>query len=100
MAFTDMREYEKWKEKNPDFPTFALKLEDYGAMLVRKDAQGNACPALGIVINPFGANIVIPSQMLIQMLSARVAQAKQAAERQAVRVGAGIRPGGAPDKEQ
>lgn len=100
MAFTDAREYEKWKQKNPDLPFFALKIQDYAAMLVRKDAQGNVCPALGLVINPFGANIVMPKEMLIQMLSARAAQAKQAAERQAVQVGAGIKPGTSPDKRQ
>lgn len=100
MAFTDAREYDKWKEKNPDLPACALKLEDYAAMLMRKDAQGNSCPALGVVINPFGANIVVPREMLAQMLSARVAQAKQAAERQAVQVGAGINPGAGSAKGQ
>ena len=81
MAFTDMTEYEKWQEKNQKFPTFALRLEEYATMILRRDAKGNFCPALGMVINPFGANIVLPREMLAGMMSARAAQAKQAAEK-------------------
>ncbi len=93
MAFTDTREYDKWKEKNSDFPAFALKLEDYAAMVLRRDAQGNICPALGVVINPFGANIVLPREMLAGIMSARVAQAKQMAAKQAASVGASVLSG-------
>lgn len=82
MAFTDNAEYEKWQEKNREFPTFALKLEDYAAMILRRDPKGNICPALGMVINPFGANIVVPREMLASMMSAKAAQAKQAAQKQ------------------
>ena len=85
MAFTDMAEYEKWQEKNPEqrLPYFALKIEDYAGIVLRKDAKGNICPALGIVVNPFGANIVVPREMLAGMMSAKAAQAKQAIARQA-----------------
>ena len=85
MAFTDMAEYEKWQEKNPEqrLPYFALKIEDYAGIVLRRDAKGNICPALGIVVNPFGANIVVPREMLAGMMSAKAAQAKQAAARQA-----------------
>ncbi len=82
MAFTDETEYKKWQEKNQKFPFFALKLEDYAAMILRRDPKGNICPALGMVINPFGANIVVPREMLAGMMSAKAAQAKQAAEKQ------------------
>lgn len=94
MAFTDTQEYDKWKEKNPqgpdrgegeapgEMPVFALKIDDYAAMVLRKDAQGNICPALGVVINPFGSNIVLPREMLAGLLSARAAQAKQMAGKQ------------------
>lgn len=92
MAFTDSWEYDKWKEKNSqsiqkfenptdkegqpsgDLPTFALKIEDYAAMVLRKDAQGNICPALGVVINPFGSNILVPREMLAGMLAAKAKQ--------------------------
>lgn len=81
-AFTDMTEYEKWQEKNQKLPFFALKVEDYAAMILRRDPKGNICPALGIVINPLGANVVVPREMLAGMMSAKMAQAKQMAEKQ------------------
>ena len=97
MAFTDSREYDKWKEKNlqgnggQEMPSFALKIEDYAAMLLRKDAQGNFCPALGVVINPFGANIVLPREMLAGLMSAKAARAKQTAGEQPGQTGPVLR---------
>ena len=84
MAFTDVTEYEKWQEKNPDhkLPYFALNIEDYAGSVLRRDG-GNICPALGIVVNPFGANIIVPREMLAGMISAKAAQAKQIIARHA-----------------
>lgn len=83
MAFTDLAEYEKWQEKaNQKLPFFALKFDDYAALLLRKDAQGNAGPGLGFVINPLGANIVVPREMAANIMAVRIAQAKQAAAKQ------------------
>lgn len=82
MAFTDMSEYEKWQEKNRKLPSFALKLEDYAAMILRRDAKGNICPALGMVINPMGANVIVPREMLAGLMSAKAAQAKQRQDKQ------------------
>lgn len=81
-AFTDMKEYERWQEKNQKLPFFALKIEDYAAMILRRDPKGNICPALGVVINPLGANVIVPREMLAGIMSAKVAQAKQMAEKQ------------------
>lgn len=83
MAFTDAAEYQKWQEKNKEFPTFALKIEEYASMILRKDAQGNLCPALGMVINPLGAGIIVPREMLAGLMSAKAAQARQQAKVQA-----------------
>lgn len=75
MAFTDEGEYSKWVEKTSErLPVFALNLDDYAAMLMRKDAEGNSCPALGVAINPYSANIILPREMLAGMLSAKLAQ--------------------------
>lgn len=75
MAFTDESEYGKWVEKTSErLPVFALTLDDYAAMLLRRDAQGNSCPALGVVINPCGANIILPREMLAEMMAAKIAQ--------------------------
>ena len=51
-------------------------------MILRRDPKGNLCPALGMVVNPFGANIILPREMLASMMTARAAQAKQAAQKQ------------------
>ena len=50
--------------------------------VLRRDG-GNICPALGIVVNPFGANIIVPREMLAGMISAKAAQAKQIIARHA-----------------
>lgn len=77
MAFTDRAEYEKWQEKsNQKLPTFALRFDEYAAMLFRRDPQGNMNPGLGFVINPIGANIVVPKEMVAGMMAAKAAQAK------------------------
>ena len=85
MAFTDRTEYDKWQERNQKIPAVALKIEEYARMILRREPNGNICPALGMVINPFGANIILPREMLASMMSARIAQAHQqaAAARQA-----------------
>ena len=57
-------------------------LDDYAAMILRRDPKGNICPALGMVVNPFGANIIVPREMLAGMMSAKAAQARQAARKQ------------------
>ncbi len=98
MAFTDRAEFGKWQEKNQKMPAFALKLEEYAAMILRREPNGSICPALGMVINPFGANIILPREMLASMMSARMAQAQRAAAaRQAGQImvpGAGGAPKG------
>lgn len=74
MGFTDSAEYRKWAERSNNLPSFALKLDDYVNMLFRKDAQGNDCPALGIVINPLGDNVIVPKEMVAGIMAARMAQ--------------------------
>ena len=79
VGFTDMVEYQKWQEKNGKLPFFALRFEDYARMLFVKDVQGNLSPALGIVINPYGANLVVPKEMVAGIMAARAAQAQKQA---------------------
>lgn len=77
MAFTDQSELKKWKnEENQQ--SFALSFDDYAAMLLRKDAQGNMSPALGFVINPYSSNIMISREMAANLMGAKLAQAKAA----------------------
>ena len=79
MGFTDMAEFQKWKDKNKELPFFALKFDDYVGMLFRKDANGTPCPALGYVVNPLGENILVPRELMAGIMAARVAQMKQQA---------------------
>lgn len=81
MGFTDPVEYRKWVERGNQLPSFALKFDDYVNMLFRKDAQGNDCPALGIVINPLGDNVIVPKEMVAGIMAARAGQLQQMAAR-------------------
>lgn len=81
MGFTDPKAYLKWTEGNGEMPFFALKFEDYLNMLLSRDAQGNECQASGIVINPMGANVMVPKDMLARVVAARMEQLKHMAEK-------------------
>ncbi|MGN0401266.1 MAG: SseB family protein [Acetatifactor sp.] len=72
MGFTDSVEYDKWVEKNKKLPFFAMQLSDFFRLLFGKDSQGNISPALGLVVNPFGANVVIPREMLGDITMAKM----------------------------
>ncbi len=71
MAFTDKMELDKWKPELEKY-SFALTLDDYVSMLLRKDSEGNPGGAMGFVINPFGCNIVISKDMLAQILAVKL----------------------------
>lgn len=75
MGFTDDREYQLWVEKNQPCPTFSLGFDDYIGMMLQKDAEGNASQAEGIVVNPFGANMVVHKDMLAQLMAGRMIHA-------------------------
>ena len=96
MAFTDRAEYDKWQERNQKMYTFALKVDEYAGMILRREPNGNLCPALGMVINPYGANIILPREMLASMMSAKIAQAQQMAVA-AKQAGQYVVPGAAPE---
>ncbi|MBE5883804.1 MAG: SseB family protein [Lachnospiraceae bacterium] len=68
MAFTDKMEMKKWKQ-DENITTVTLSFKDYAGMLLGKDKQGNTSPALGFVINPFGANMIISKEMVDALLS-------------------------------
>ncbi len=73
MAFTDMAEFKKWRDEEGQ-QTLSMTFDDYAMMMFRKDQQGNVSPVAGMVINPFGANIIVPKEMVAQYISAKVAQ--------------------------
>lgn len=71
MAFTDKMEYEKLK-KEEGTAFAALVLDEYAGMVLRKDAQ-----AEGVVLNPLGANIVLPKEMLGALMAQKLASLKK-----------------------
>ena len=71
MAFTDKMEFQKWKDSEGK-NTFAITFQDLVGMLFRKDSLGNESQAFGFVINPFGANMVIPKEMVASIMAASV----------------------------
>lgn len=73
MAFTDMTELKKWRDEEGQ-QTLAMTFDDYAAMMFKKDQQGNISPVAGLVINPFGVNIVVPKEMVAKYITAKVAR--------------------------
>lgn len=72
MGFTDPVEYRVWAARNGDLPFFAFGFQDYVNMIFSKDGQGNENPTRGLVINPLSANVVIPKEMLVNMVNIRM----------------------------
>ena len=77
MAFSDMTEMKKWKDEE-NLGYFAMTFDDYAGLLFRKDPNGNTSPASGFVLNPFGANVVVPKEMIAQYIAAKVDRQKAA----------------------
>lgn len=73
LAFTDKAELKKWKD-DEEQQTLAMTFDDYAMMMFRKDNQGNMSPVSGIVINPMGANIIVPKEMVAQYVAAKMAK--------------------------
>lgn len=59
MAFTDWNEVTKWRQEENQ-QTLILKYEDYQKILMKNDS-----PYHGMVINPFGENVVLSKQLMI-----------------------------------
>lgn len=84
MGFTDEVEYQLWVEKNHPCPTFAMAFDDYIGMMTHKDSDGNVIPTDGIVINPYGADLVMPKDMLAQIMANRMIQLLRQKDKKAV----------------
>lgn len=78
MAFTDKAELKKWKD-DEEQQTLAMSFDDYAMMMFRKDGQGNPSPVAGFVINPQGANIIVPKEMVAQYIAAKMAKERSVA---------------------
>ena len=71
MAFTDSIEFRKWKQEEENL--FALAFPEYAGLILRK---GN--PAAGVVINPFGSNVMITREMIVSLAAAGMKRREEA----------------------
>ena len=76
MAFTDTSELQKWKD-HADKQTMATSFEEYAGLLLQRDREKQLAPAVGFVINPFGANLIVPREMVARYMATKMAQAKE-----------------------
>ncbi len=77
MGFTDQGEFDKWIEVNKPAPYFALTIEDYANMIFLTDGNGKECTAEGLVINPMGANVVLPRTMMAGILITKLPEVQK-----------------------
>ncbi len=71
MAFTDKMEFEKWRPGEEKY-SFTLTFNDYVSMLLRKDKDGKTGPAIGVVINPYGCNLILHRDMIANIVVAKM----------------------------
>lgn len=83
MAFTDTQELNRWKDAK-DWQSVTMTFEDYTKLMFKKDDREKENPVVGVVINPFTANIIIYKDKIAQHMAFQMAQAyrkvKQAPE--------------------
>lgn len=76
MAFTDTQEFNGWKDAK-DWQSVTMTFEDYTKLMFKKDADQVEHPVVGVVINPFSANIIIYKDKIAQYVSYKMSQAYQ-----------------------
>jgi len=75
LAFTDKAELKKWKD-DEEQQTLTMTFDEYAMMMLRRDSQGNTSPVVGFVINPMGANIIVPKEKVAQYMALKMAKGK------------------------
>ena len=68
VACTNEGELVKCFKDDEDPHYFTVSFKELSEMQVRKDANGNMSPAVGIVINPLSSNIIIPKEASVKYL--------------------------------
>lgn len=63
MAYTDLTELQRWK-KEENQQIFGFDFKDYVGMILAEDSVSS-----GVIINPFGHNLLIPKEMLESMVA-------------------------------
>lgn len=63
MAYTDLTELQRWK-KEENQQIFGFDFKDYVGMIMAEDSV-----SAGVIINPFGHNLLIPKEMIANMIA-------------------------------
>lgn len=75
MAFTDMAELKKWRDEEAP-QTLAMTFEDYAAVMLKNENQNRQVGTAGLVINPFGINIVVPKSTVVSYAAAKMEEGR------------------------
>ncbi len=70
MAFTSEEQMQLWKDKtgSQDCYGFACPFDDYVMLILNQLPDGTYGPAQGFVIDPYGANLVVDRDMVVNVL--------------------------------
>ena len=78
VAFTDKYEFDKWQPKEKLYP-FKISFGELAMTVLAKNSKGVGSPALGIVINPFGSDLVLPKESVAKLAGPVLAKMQQEA---------------------
>ncbi len=81
VAFSDMTELKKWRDEE-GMQTVAMTFDDYVVMMFRKDPQGNPTKVEGFIVNPCGAKLVVPKEMVERYIVTKLAKEKVSSDKQ------------------
>lgn len=70
MAFTSEEQMQRWKEKsgNRESYGFVLSFDEYVMLIMSRQADGSYGPAHGFVIDPYGANLVMDRDKVVNIM--------------------------------
>lgn len=70
MAFTGEEQMQRWKEKSGHSESYAFgcNFQEYAMMMLNKQEDGSFGPAQGFVIDPYGENLVMDRDKVINIM--------------------------------
>ena len=80
LAFTDQEQLDKWKERRTavtEVYEVVMEFSEYINLMLRPLPEGGYGPAEGIVIDPFGANLVMNRDMVANLVIRRMQMAER-----------------------
>lgn len=81
LAFTDQEQMERWKSRRAVRNIvygFGMSFTEYTDLMLQKLPDGTYGPAQGIVIDPYGCNLVLDRDMVANILVRRMARQDEA----------------------